>query len=994
MIRFILLAICVFVSIMMWGQVGWYGHHTQGELSWLINDQIDEGTAAFNGKIFHDFSSSWTPESTPYRHSSDIRNSLEADILTQRVELLVKRFLFPQDRLSPSHWDDYLYAELLHQKEWENALFYNDWTSKHNSQSRTFTKGYAYWQLENFDQAVAHFLKMKPTDVGFTISEYLLGVYYARSGEYEEALSHFTSIENRRDFQDVLPLLKAQLYWNQNKFAEAVRIDEVVGTRYQPLLQRIKGLSHIRMGNWNEGLFELEKYAESANYVPAKDRLLMGTGYYQMQSYSEAYKHLELVAHLDDSTGQIANYYLGDLYLLDEKKKDARNAFLQCSRIDALHELSEQSYYYAGKISAEMGDDRDAIRILKSFRSDSPYFSSAQNILADVLRSTEDYASALSVFKEISEPSIELRRAMHQLLYLQAIEWFHSENWEEAKQAFSKLAHPSNPDQFTNTHAIYWTGEMAYRDGDIQNARKSFEKIVDRKINGQTVDDQLLNKANYGLGYTLMGSDTRSALKNFETVQKVEGGENMWHDAQIKIADLNLQMNQYSDALDQYNVVLNSKSPHASYALYQKALIFGLQDLHVKKIVQLEELINRYPKSSWADDALVEWGKTALRIQEPEEALKVYQQFLDKYEGRSAYTVQVLNQSGLVSLNLGSPSEAVSYYKRVFQYNPTGQERQTALDALEEIYIKELGRPDVYLEFIEDQKLVSLPNPRKDSLSYYSAIYQFENGKLIKAKESLKSYLNIFPNGQNVGDANYYLGEIALSKKEYSEALAYYREACESSSRIFDACYKAGEIASLEPNTASSSISYYRKALDRNENPEKSHQARTGMLRAFILLNQFDTTLALAEEVAKYDKVSDDEVELATYYTAKYHVYRGDSLLAVNPLNKLSKGSGERAAESRYLISLIYYHNNQVDLALQLCEQANKKNSAYPNWLGRGLILQSDILRSQNQPLNARAALQAVMDYFEESNELHGIAKKKLEELDSQLNQKNKLTDE
>ena len=116
--------------------------------------------------------------------------------------------------------------------------------------------------------------------------------------------------------------------------------------------------------------------------------------------------------------------------------------------------------------------------------------------------------------------------------------------------------------------------------------------------------------------------------------------------------------------------------------------------------------------------------------------------------------------------------------------------------------------------------------------------------------------------------------------------------------------------------------------------------------------------------------------------------------MAVNPLNKLSKGSGERAAESRYMISLIYYHNDQVDLALQLCEQANKKNSAYPNWLGRGLILQSDILRSQNQPLNARAALQAVMDYFEESNELHGIAKKKLEELDSQLNQKNKLTDE
>lgn len=49
---------------------------------------------------------------------------------------------------------------------------------------------------------------------------------------------------------------------------------------------------------------------------------------------------------------------------------------------------------------------------------------------------------------------------------------------------------------------------------------------------------------------------------------------------------------------------------------------------------------------------------------------------------------------------------------------------------------------------------------------------------------------------------------------------------------------------------------------------------------------------------------------------------------------------------------------------------ASAKNSAYPYWVAKGLILLSDISMQKNDIFNAKAALEAVQENFREDKEI------------------------
>jgi hypothetical protein len=59
--------------------------------------------------------------------------------------------------------------------------------------------------------------------------------------------------------------------------------------------------------------------------------------------------------------------------------------------------------------------------------------------------------------------------------------------------------------------------------------------------------------------------------------------------------------------------------------------------------------------------------------------------------------------------------------------------------------------------------------------------------------------------------------------------------------------------------------------------------------------------------------------------------------------------------------------------------------------VAKGLILYSDILVEIDDLFNARAALEAVIEHFNDSNELLSIALAKREALDEIVNERNKL---
>ena len=78
-------------------------------------------------------------------------------------------------------------------------------------------------------------------------------------------------------------------------------------------------------------------------------------------------------------------------------------------------------------------------------------------------------------------------------------------------------------------------------------------------------------------------------------------------------------------------------------------------------------------------------------------------------------------------------------------------------------------------------------------------------------------------------------------------------------------------------------------------------------------------------------------------------------------------------------------------MASDLCIKANEESSAYPYWVAKSIILLSDVLAEQGDLLNAKAALEALLENYNEDQVLVNEAKDKLNRINQQLNRTSRL---
>ena len=80
-----------------------------------------------------------------------------------------------------------------------------------------------------------------------------------------------------------------------------------------------------------------------------------------------------------------------------------------------------------------------------------------------------------------------------------------------------------------------------------------------------------------------------------------------------------------------------------------------------------------------------------------------------------------------------------------------------------------------------------------------------------------------------------------------------------------------------------------------------------------------------------------------------------------------------------------------LETAQNLCINANKESSGYPYWVAKSVILLSDVLAEKGDLYNARAALEALLENYNEDQELVNIAQNKLAQINAQISRSSRL---
>ncbi|RME93385.1 MAG: hypothetical protein D6772_15960, partial [Bacteroidetes bacterium] len=864
---------------------------------------------------------------------------------------------------------------------------------------------------KNFGPAKAAFSEIKDiNNEYYYATNYYLGLCHFYEGNYDEAVRQFRLVERSNKYRDYIPYYSAQIYFAQRRFDELIAYAEPrlsdPNLKNQKELYALVGQAYFERGDYQQALPYLQYYAERSGRLRAEEFYQIGYTQFQTGNYEKAIRNLKEVSGEDSEMGQAANYYLALCYLRTGDRASARAAFGAAKRMAYDPEITAEANFNYGKLSYEMKDPREAISAFQQITPTSPYYVEAQTLMGEIFLSYRDYAQALSVLDGMTNKPPQLREAHQKVMVLRGMQLIKEGDLEEARNLLNRsLQFPV--DTRTQAQALYWLADIAHRQEQYnESIRLNAQFLTLAKSLTGLPDESSLFTGNYLQGYNYLKQENYAgALDYFRaTVEGIKRNrafisnptvrEDVLGDAVLRTGDAYFKRNQYNQAIQYYDEAVNNRYSGFIYALYQKALLEGLRNRNAEKILALEQIANQYPNSEYADDALFQIAATYQEIGQPQRAIEPLRRLVNQYKNSSDLVVQSLLRLGLVSYNLGNQEAAINYYKQVFSNNPSPEEANLALAALDEIYVEDMGRPDLLEAFLRTIPNYNFNDFSRDSLFFRAAESQYENGNYQRAIDGFQNYLSQFPNGVNVLTAHYHKAESHAVLRQYDQALVHYEWVVgRGPSRYYlRALEKAAIIAYNYSQDFDKAFSLYQLLEQAADTEELRFEAQLGAMRAAYRIGNTQAVYDLANKVANNRNASDEQRASANFYIGKIAFDRQDYTAALTALNETIRLSdNEQTAEARYLRALIYYQRRDLQRAKELTLAANRESSGYPYWVAKSVILLSDILVEQGDLYNAQAALDALLDNYNEDPQIVAEAQQKRARVNSMINQGSRL---
>ncbi len=874
-----------------------------------------------------------------------------------------------------------------------------------------FKIGYAYFVQKKFDQAEPNFAQIKdlPTDY-FYPANYYYGLCKFFKGHYNEAIRAFRLVERSTEYKPHVPYYIAQIYFAQRDFDQLIRYAEPLlndnRLRNADQMRQLVGQAYFEKGEYQKALPHLEAYAQVTSRMLPEEFYQLAYCQYVTGNYAKAATNFQELANEQSALGQNALYYLGDCRLKLGDKAGARSAFLEASKMSFDPQVQEHALFLYGKLSYELRFDNDALNALQAIQPSSRYYTEAQELLGDVFLKTRNYDRAIAMLESIPNKTPKLREAYQKVLYLSGVQAMRSGDLDKAATAFKKSVDNAVLSDY-KALALYWLGDIAHQRGNYDESISYISQFMSLGKTLRSLPEEAslftasylqgynyLKKQNYTTAATYFVDAVNGIKRNRSFISNPTVKNNILGDATLRAGDCYFKMNRYNDALSYYDEAVKSRYPNFEYALYQKAIILGLRGRHSDKLVALEEIVNNYPRSEYADDALFQMGLTYMEVRNFQLAISTYQRLIKDYPNSNLVNSALL-RLGLAAYNAGNTQAAIDYYKRVFAHDPTPAEAEAALSALRQIYINDLGDADAYASFLETVPGYKIDNLGRDTLAFESAQKAFERGQYERAVTLFTDYINKYPNGVNILLARYNRAESYAVLKQYSKALADYEWiVAKGEGRYYvDALKKAAAIAYHNDQNFQKAYDYYTRLEQVATSSTDRFDAQVGAMRSAYRLGNMEAVLEAARKVAANPAATPDQIAAAEFYIGKIAFDRKDYPAALQSFRQVIQlTTNELAAEAHYLIAEIHYLNRDLEKAKDKCLKNNTEIVNNPYWVARSFLLLADVFSEQGDFLSARSVLEALIEGYENTeDEILPEARRKLELVKQQINNRSRI---
>lgn len=873
-----------------------------------------------------------------------------------------------------------------------------------------FKMGYGYFAQKEFVSARRVFMEIKDIQGDYYHpSNYYLGLCYFFDGDYDASIRHLKIAEASTEYSDEIPYYLTQIFFAQRRFDELIAYAEPKlnerGLDNKKEMYQLVGQSYFENGNYAQALTYLDYYAQRSNKLREEEFYQLGFAQYQVGKYEEAIESFKELSDANSLIGQNAMFYLADCYLKLGQKRNALTPLATAKRMEFDPQIQEDARFNHAKLAYELNQPKIAIADLQLIKPESRYYIEAQELMSQIFLNYRDYQQAIDILDNIPNKTPQLLETYQKVALYRGMQLMQEGQPSVAKTFFEKSLEYSFDGQ-AKAIAIYWLGEIAHEEKQYDASIQLINQFLTLAQTQRNLpDESSVFTANYIQGYNYFKQENYTAAqqyfafvvdgvkRNQTFIRNPQVSNQILGDATMRAGDCLFKRNQYQAAVQFYDQAILNRYSGYDYAIFQKGIIEGLRGRTTEKILALERIPKEFPKSEFADDALLALGSTYQEMGKLNEAAGPLQRLVSEYRRSSPLINQAFMKLGLISYNGGNLNSAINYYKQILDNNPEPTETSQALAALREIYVDDLGRPEDYFSLLRTTGY-TVDNFDRDSLNYEAAMGRFASGDFERAISSFTNYIQNFPSGWYLLDAHYNRGESYSFTRQYDEALADYEFVIDKGpSRFYlQALDKAALIAYNHSQNFQKSYNYYSLLEVAATEPEMVFEAQLGALRSAYRSNNSQAVYNLSSKVATNPNATVEQRASANFYLGKLAFDQGDLDNALRAFTQVSQAvNNEQAAEARYLTAEIYYRKGQLDQAKQITLNANQESSAYPFWVAKSVLLLGTILFDQNDLYNARAALEALIENYNEDTDLVNQARIKLNQVNLKIEQNSRL---
>ncbi|MBK9291085.1 MAG: tetratricopeptide repeat protein [Bacteroidetes bacterium] len=849
-----------------------------------------------------------------------------------------------------------------------------------------YKTGFCLIRQNQVREAIPQLERVLQTSSVYAIpARYQLAHLHYSLANNQQALELFAGLRNEPAYRKIVPVYELQLFYRQGMYDEAIAVSETAmasaDSRQQAEIARIMANIWFSRNDCPKALSYLTVVEKNPRrQLSAQDHYQAGKCKLGMQDYKEAIRHLQQASAGEEAFAAHAAYLLAHAYAGNGQKVFARNAFLAAYRKNGNTETGVDALLNYARLSLETEADpfNEAATLLEKYLNSSaspPRAAEAGELLVQQYLQGRNYDAALASLERNKAGNPRLHQAYAQLTFNIGAEYLRQNNPSAAEPYFNRLANLKPATTF-NTPALFWLAETKYQQKNFVDAVRLYRQMLAAR---DAQSSGLVAKAHYGLGYShFQLKQYDQALQAFSQFLSMSGNDPaMTWDAWLRTGDCHFISRRYERAIEAYDRVVNAGIAEADYALMQKALAQGALSRHNQKIATLDQLLKRFPRSSYYDQALYEMASTSLVTNDKRAALAYFDQLI-RERPRSAYAREAMLKTGLIYFNNDQPEQAIQHLRRVAETYPGTPDAREALNTLKVIYM-ETNMIDEFFKFAQSVGMGSITVSEQDSLTFITAENFYTDGRFDDASIALDNYLSKFPNGAYLLKANYYKARILLRANNRTKALPH----LEFLAGVPNNPYLSEALLHLarhhyDAGNYGKAADYYSRLYESSGQQGERLEAIEGKMKSHFFEGKYDEALRAAGLLSNADQAKPEQKLHASYISGKSYLELGNSRNALEELGKVHRsGQGVMAAEACYLIARIQFDNNQLTEAENTIFELAEKYKRHDYWVAKGFILLADIYVKTNNIFQAKATLQSIIDNYP-GEDLRQEARRKL----------------